>query len=42
MDPFYRHQFTGWVNLSQTFVSNIPLVQSFPAKVPQNIPREIV
>jgi hypothetical protein len=37
MDTFYRHPFTDWVNFSQTVVSNIPLVQSFPARVPQNI-----
>ena len=37
MDPFYLHQCTGWVNLSQIVVSHIPLVQSFPTRVPQNI-----
>lgn len=37
MDPFYRHRFTGWVNVSQIVVSHIPLVQSFPTRVPQNI-----
>lgn len=37
MDPFYRHQSTGWVNLSQMVVSHIPLVQSFRTRVLQNI-----